>query len=309
MDKNLGLNAARYAQLAGFSSDWRDTWWNQDYLAFLATRWGLADVREALDVGSGAGHWGQRIATLLPPDAHITGVDHEPGFLAAARDRAASRGLPHRFTYTEGKAEALPFPDDHFDLVTCQTVLIHVPDAHKALTEMTRVTKPGGLILVTEPSNLINAFIYRQTLPARADADLLRLMALDTTCVRGKRALGQGDHTIGEHLLPLLTSLGLTAVEVRQNDQCATLLPPYDSPAEALTLQHLAANQYATTMRWGGYDTTRALFSAGGGDLSTFDDLWELDLAWQAQSRDDILQHRHSFGGGLLMYIAWGRKP
>lgn len=309
MQKNLGLDASAYATLAGFDSDWRDTWWHQDYLAFLATRWRLDAVHSALDVGCGAGHWGQRLATLLPPDAHLIGIDHEPGFLDAARARASARGLPQTVTYQEGRAEALPFPDASFDLTTCQTVLIHVANAQAVVQEMARVTKPGGLVLLSEPSNLINAFISRQTLPEHPDPDLLRLLALDLACVRGKRALGQGDHTIGERLIPLLSGAGLDAIEVRKNDRCASLTPPYASQAEQLTLQMLSQSDPQATTRWGGYDIARALYTAGGGDPTAFDDLWRLEVAWQQRNRDQLKQRTHIFSGGLLMYAAWGRKP
>src|SRR5262245_9423130 len=142
--RNMGLSAERYVSLAAFDSDWRDTWWHQDTLDLMAERLRLDEARSVLDVGCGAGHWGQRISTLLCEGAPIVGVDHEPGFLQDARSRAA-RFPAARFEYREGCAEVLPFEDDTFDLVTCQTVLIHVADAEAALREMIRVTRPGGL--------------------------------------------------------------------------------------------------------------------------------------------------------------------
>src|SRR5260370_28558075 len=101
----------------------RDHWWNGDYLDLLARRLRLGDVRSLLDVGCGVGHWGR----LLLPRCHATtrleGVDREALWVERA---AASSPFPERTRYRTGDLGALPYPDGQFDLVTCQTALIHV---------------------------------------------------------------------------------------------------------------------------------------------------------------------------------------
>ena len=126
----------RYIELAGFTGEWRDLFWNHDFLSLMARRWRLAEVRDALDVGCGAGHWGRALIKHLPAAARVTGVDLEARFCELARHEAAARGLDERLDYLQGGVEALPFPADSFDLVTCQTLLIHVADVEAALTEM-----------------------------------------------------------------------------------------------------------------------------------------------------------------------------
>jgi SAM-dependent methyltransferase len=49
--------------------------------------------------------------------------------------RAGAQGLEGRFTYRQSEAQKLPFPDDTFDLTTCHTVLIHLPDPSAAIAE------------------------------------------------------------------------------------------------------------------------------------------------------------------------------
>ncbi len=107
-----------------------------------------------LDVGCGVGHWGVLLASVMSGDVRVTGVEREPSWVEQARARAAALGLAGRFSYQQGEAERLPFPDDSFDLTTCQTVLIHLPDPAAAIAEMRRVTRPGGLVVVAEPNNL-----------------------------------------------------------------------------------------------------------------------------------------------------------
>src|SRR4029079_1327620 len=76
-----------------------------------------------------------------------------------ASARAIARGLEDRFSYRQGEAQRLPFPDSSFDLTTCQTLLIHLPDPGAAIAEMLRVTKPGGLVAVAEPNNLTESLL------------------------------------------------------------------------------------------------------------------------------------------------------
>jgi len=304
-EKNLGYDATTYAKLASFDGEWRDTWWHQDYLQHLAGLWKLGDAQTLLDVGCGAGHWGQRIATLNP-ELRVTGVAHEPGFLEAARERAAAR--PGTYEYREGSAESLPLDDDAFDVVTCQTVLLHVADPVVAVREMTRVCKPGGLVVVAEPSNLINAFVARQGTPPMDFEDVLALMRFDHVCSRGKLTLGGGDAAVGERLVPLLRAAGLDQVEARKNDRCASLFPPYDSPRERLDLEQIAKWADAEVARFGDRATCKRLYLAGGGAEEDFDALFDLEVATQRRWHRNLAEEKHALGGGLLMYVAWGWK-
>lgn len=114
------------------------------------------------------------LARSAPLRAHVTralpltfafcGVTPAAGFrfegwVEQATKRALARGLGGRFSYQQGEAQRLPFPDNAFDLTTCQTVLIHLPDPAAAISEMLRVTRPGGLVTVAEPNNLTESLL------------------------------------------------------------------------------------------------------------------------------------------------------
>jgi ubiquinone/menaquinone biosynthesis C-methylase UbiE len=96
----------------------------------------FGEGKKVLEVGCGTGLVLQRIAEFA---AEAQGIDLSPGML----ERAKARGLSVR----EGSATALPYPEASFDVTCSFKVLAHIPDIETALSEMARVTRPGGYIL------------------------------------------------------------------------------------------------------------------------------------------------------------------
>lgn len=95
----------------------------------------------ALDAGCGTGLYTQR---LVERGAIVTGVDRDPGMLAAARLKAPAA------TFVEGEVTRLPFEDQTFDLALAVTVLCFVTDPRRAVSELVRVTRPGGRVVLAE---------------------------------------------------------------------------------------------------------------------------------------------------------------
>jgi ubiquinone/menaquinone biosynthesis C-methylase UbiE len=85
---------------------------------------------------------------LYSPGIALTGLDLSPGMLAIARHRAHELGRTVELQC--GDAEALAFPDASFDTVVCTFSLCAIPDHEQALTEMVRVLRPGGLLLLAD---------------------------------------------------------------------------------------------------------------------------------------------------------------
>ena len=107
-----------------------------------------------LDLAGGTGD----IAALLHERVGETGSvvlgDINAQMLGVGRDRLTDRGLVRGLEYVQLNAEALPFPDRSFDLVTIAFGLRNVTDKQKALGEMHRVLKVGGRALVLEFSQV-----------------------------------------------------------------------------------------------------------------------------------------------------------
>ncbi|MGY1603159.1 class I SAM-dependent methyltransferase [Geodermatophilus sp. SYSU D00815] len=97
--------------------------------------------RRWLDVGCGTGALtGEVLAAAAP--ASVVGVDPSADFVA----HAAAQLTDPRATFRVGVAQELPLPDGAADVVVSGLVLNFVPDPAAALTEMRRVTRPGGLV-------------------------------------------------------------------------------------------------------------------------------------------------------------------
>jgi ubiquinone/menaquinone biosynthesis C-methylase UbiE len=104
-----------------------------------------------LDVGCGTGLDVLAIAEMVSPGGGVAGIDCSAGVLAAAQRAAAAAGVPARFEVAD--AAALPFPDDAFDACRCDRTLQHLHDPGAAVTEMARVTRPGGTLVISESRN------------------------------------------------------------------------------------------------------------------------------------------------------------
>ncbi|MQA09954.1 MAG: methyltransferase domain-containing protein [Pseudonocardiaceae bacterium] len=101
-----------------------------------------------------------------PDDIRLTGVDLSPGMLDQARHRADA--TERAVTLSVGDAQRLEFPDSSFDTVVATFSLCAVPDDRLVVTEMARVLRPGGLLLLAD-------HVVSTALPARVAQRLLEL--------------------------------------------------------------------------------------------------------------------------------------
>ncbi|MDP4147888.1 MAG: bifunctional demethylmenaquinone methyltransferase/2-methoxy-6-polyprenyl-1,4-benzoquinol methylase UbiE [Bacteroidota bacterium] len=88
--------------------------------------------------------------TRTGPWAQITGVDISEGMLEIGRQKVARLNLDKQITLQTGDSEALPFPDNQFDAITVAFGVRNFGNLEKGLTEMLRVLRPGGRLVVLE---------------------------------------------------------------------------------------------------------------------------------------------------------------
>ncbi|WP_165703582.1 class I SAM-dependent methyltransferase [Enhygromyxa salina] len=295
----------RYAELAGFDGGYRDLWWNQDFLELMAKRWGLHERAHVLDVGCGAGHWGLTLLDHMPTHARLTGVDAEPNFLELARARANARPHGPRCEFVTGRAEALPFADASFDVVTCQTVLIHVADAAAVIAEMRRVLRPGGILITCEPDNLAGNLALLGTSLPTSDEDTVEIIRFVQRCQKGKRTLGEGDERIGHQLPGLFAAAGLTQIRCHTNDRCMQLVPPYTDPSMRMAIsQELAWARQGISIIAATEHDARRLHAAANGTPEQFEIGWSATHRWLTDFVEAVEANRFTAARGFVFYIA-----
>jgi ubiquinone/menaquinone biosynthesis C-methylase UbiE len=100
---------------------------------------------DMIDVGCGAGSMLEAIVRTRGEDFRLTGIDRSHAMIEVARARLSDQG---DVRLEVGRAEALPFPDESFDLTLAMGVLEYtrLPEATR---ELSRVTRPGGLVIAT----------------------------------------------------------------------------------------------------------------------------------------------------------------
>lgn len=105
----------------------------------------------ALDIGSGPGQIVVKLARSLTRWKFVA-VDRSSHMIAEAAANLAAAGpeLAGRVEFQVADANALPFPNATFDLVTCNSVLHHMAEPERLLSEIARVAKPRGAILLRD---------------------------------------------------------------------------------------------------------------------------------------------------------------
>ena len=114
-----------------------------------------ADVRtgmRVLDIAGGTGDLALRFARQAGPTGQVWLTDINGSMLREGRNRLLDAGV--LIPVVQCDAEALPFPDAHFDVVTVAFGLRNMTHKDRALSEMRRVLRPGGRLLVLEFSRV-----------------------------------------------------------------------------------------------------------------------------------------------------------
>jgi SAM-dependent methyltransferase len=251
----------------------RDFLWNGDFLDLIGKRWQLGGVRRVLDLGCGAGHWSRMVLPRCHPEAALVGIDREPSWIDLAGRHAQALGWGARATYQQGDVMNLTALGGGFDLVTCQTLLIHLADPIGALEAMIGQLRPGGRLLVAEPNNRAG-FALGDTLDAITPMDeRLARLRFYWICETGKKNLGFGDNSLGDRVAELFARAGLKEIQAYKSDKVVLLLPPYATPEQVAEREEMFERERDDFVAWD-RKTTYSHFIAGGGDPASFETCW-----------------------------------
>jgi demethylmenaquinone methyltransferase/2-methoxy-6-polyprenyl-1,4-benzoquinol methylase len=116
-----------------------------------------------LDLCTGTGDLALTYDRMARGAVELIGADFSHEMLVRAVKKADAAGVGDRVRFVEADAQALPFPDDTFQLVTIAFGLRNVTDTDRGLREMVRVTRPGGRVAVLEfskPRNPVTGRLF-----------------------------------------------------------------------------------------------------------------------------------------------------
>ncbi|HVD98279.1 MAG TPA: bifunctional demethylmenaquinone methyltransferase/2-methoxy-6-polyprenyl-1,4-benzoquinol methylase UbiE [Cytophagaceae bacterium] len=157
-----------------------DIRWRKKAVKILKTH----QPTQVLDVATGTGDFA--IAALQAGPKKITGVDISEQMLAVGREKIAKLGLQDKIELLSGDSENLQFPDNYFDAVIVSFGVRNFENLEKGMSEIRRVLRPGGLVIVLEfskPSGFffkrIYNFYFRYILPTVG-----KMISKDTSAYR-----------------------------------------------------------------------------------------------------------------------------
>lgn len=150
--------ARSYDAINSLLSFGTDSKWRRGLIRDVAE----SGAKDILDLAAGTGEMSIGLAKALR-HSHITAADLSEGMLSVASKKIAKQGLEERVEVVVADAEALPFEDERFDAVTLVFGIRNFSAPARAVEELYRTTKSGGVVHIMEfgePKGAIFSALY-----------------------------------------------------------------------------------------------------------------------------------------------------
>lgn len=158
--------AGKYDFLNHFLSAGIDIYWRKKAIGLLQK----SKPRQILDIATGTGDFAIEALNINPDK--ITGIDISEGMLAVGREKLKKKGLENKIELLSGDSENLQFKPETFDAITAAFGVRNFENLEKGLSEMHRVLKPGGRVVILEfskptafPMKQAYNFYFKNILP------------------------------------------------------------------------------------------------------------------------------------------------
>ncbi|SDI37760.1 2-octaprenyl-6-methoxy-1,4-benzoquinone methylase /demethylmenaquinone methyltransferase [Ferrimonas sediminum] len=149
--------ASKYDLMNDLMSFGVHRYWKRFTIECAAARPGM----KVLDLAGGTGDLTKKFSQLVGEKGEVVLADINDSMLKVGRAKLQDQGVVGNVNYVQANAEALPFPDNHFDIITIAFGLRNVTEKEKALASMNRVLKPGGKLLVLEFSKPLSPMMQK----------------------------------------------------------------------------------------------------------------------------------------------------
>jgi ubiquinone/menaquinone biosynthesis C-methylase UbiE len=222
--------------------------WLPDTIEKLAKWLDLKPGMKVVDIGCGLGYLGWTYWKYFGENGSYTGIDISEKLIKEAEEISEEWVKAGKAEFLVGDVYNLQFEDNTFDVVMCQTLLMHLAKPEKAISEMFRILKPGGTILCKEPDNYSNGIIQGfSTLPDAPIEEQLVYHKIRYYLTKGRKKMNQGDNAIGNKLPMLLHKAGFIDIDIRGNDQSFYMIPPYELDFQKTAIQNLHKRKTKTS--------------------------------------------------------------
>ncbi|KNB49473.1 methyltransferase domain-containing protein [Streptomyces caatingaensis] len=165
-------------------------------------RLGLRPDMDVLDAGSGPGFITEQLLQNVP-EGSVTGLELDTGLFEQSRSYLASYEGP-RLNLVRGSITDAPLPDARFDLALARLVLQHIAEPAQALSELGRVLRPGGRLVVADADDALWGSIHPD-IPGLAEVMELR---------RRHQAQRGGNRYVGRAVPAMMRAAGFTDITV-----------------------------------------------------------------------------------------------
>lgn len=297
--------------------DQRKFLWQPETVGRIAAGLKMAQGISIADIGCGLGYLGWTFWDHFGADGTYVGVDCSENLLREAACMSPAWSEEGNVLFLSGSADQVPLRDEAVDVTMCQTLLMHLTDPEDALSEMVRITKPGGSVMCMEPDNLSSSLsVPFSSIPDQSMEELLYFFRVRLIWARGRKKLGKGDWGIGSRLPKMMADSGLERIDSILNDRNRFIMPPYESEFQKHTIEQAIQrienrDEEEEKKSWKEY---RECYLAGGGSKSSFYRLKKLAEKLRTETEPILLQqmksgnyYRGSCGSNFACFM--GFKP
>jgi 2-polyprenyl-3-methyl-5-hydroxy-6-metoxy-1,4-benzoquinol methylase len=165
--RNFSTHALEQVRRDTYGEDFgQSSWVTADEYRRFVRLVGLGPTDHVLDVGCGSG--GPALFLAREVGCRVTGVDFNESGIHAALTLAKNSDIQNLLDFRQADVrERLPFSDQEFDLIVCMDVICHILDRRSLLREWSRLVRPGGRMLYTDPV-VVTGLISKEEFAARS---------------------------------------------------------------------------------------------------------------------------------------------
>lgn len=292
--------------------------WNQSQIDRLASVMGLSPGMTVADIGCGLGYLGRTYWKHFGEHGTYIGVDCSDSLMSEARDLSVEWSTSGNANFITGNCYDIPIDDGSVDVSMCQTLLMHLEFPEKAIHEMIRITKPGGIVVCKEldsTSRYLRLGFSTVNENVIID-DIIFQRRMKLIWIHGRKMLGFGDYGIGTRVPKMMQEAGLKEISGFCRDKLEFLVPPYDEPEQKLRIEIIErfAGESTEEEKQESRENYKKYYLAGVGDPISFEEdynrLTELLRTEQENRLKQITDNTlYSCSGGSNFFCIFGRKP